>query len=147
MGCWVSHAKVPNNLTWQTEVWVLSCLLVVDGVVFGSQHCFREGGGCAAMRSGDDDLSPQSKTRVHPQLLFFLGYGVGYLGEFGVPGAACSAAIVVGAAQLGGGGGDGGNSVELGLAGGPRGRRVGRPQRAGWAVHFACKKEIREGMR
>ena len=75
-----------------------------------------------------------------------LGYSVGYLWQLGVPGA--SAAVVAAArahagraAQLGRGGGHCGHGVQLGLAGGPGGGRVGRPQRAGRAVHFACKRE------
>ena len=57
-----------------------------------------------------------------------------------MPGASAAVVAAAGAAQLGRGGGHGGHGVQLRLAGGPRGRRVGRPQRAGRAVHFACKR-------
>ena len=59
VGCWVTcaessvtvvlRANIPN-LTWQTEVWVLSCLLVVYGVDFWVTALFSRGGwggGCA----------------------------------------------------------------------------------------------------
>ena len=76
------------------------------------------------------DLSPESG--VHRSVLSPLGYSVGYLRQLGVPGAPAAvvpAAAARGrAAQLCGGGCDCGDGVELGLAGGPRGRRVGRPQ-------------------
>ena len=118
-------------------------------VAFGSQHCFREGVG-AMMRSGGEGCLIRVHTipgieheiRESPSPL---GYSVGYLWQLGVPGA--SAAVVPAAranagraAQLGRGGGHCGHGVQLGLAGGPGGGRVGRPQRAGRAVHFACKR-------
>ena len=96
------------------------------------------------MRSFEEvlGLDSSSESGVHRSVLSPLGYSVGYLRQLGVPGAPPAAVVPAAAArgcaaQLGGGGCDGGDCVELGLAGGPRGRRVGRPQRPRWAVHFA----------